>query len=486
MKCNMLFKMLIVISMLFQVSAICADDMSSPIKNVLFIVMDDLRPELQTYGKLHIQSPEIDALANESVLFSNAYSNVPVCGASRASVLSGLRPSPHRFLGYQSRIDEDAPEAITLPAQLKNSGFRTISVGKVLHFRADSRDDWSKRPWHPMDDVKGTSKDTGHRDYQIEDNILRFKKERKGPAFEAADVPDNDYFDGKIAERAIAELQKAAEEEQPFFLAVGFLKPHLPFNAPKKYWDLYAPDSIALAKHRTFPTSAPQQAWHDWGELRKHDDVPPAPELMPDDVARDLVRGYAAAVSYSDAQVGKVLKALESQGLAENTLVILWGDHGWSLGEHGLWAKHSPFDVATKVPLLIRAPGLSSDGGRADGLAELVDLYPTIVDLLQLPQPDHLQGRSLRPQLLDPAHTGKEAVFMRWRNADIVRTDRFSYTQWKNKAGEQTAHMLYDLNADPEEVINIADDSAFEDQVKALKERLHVQNSWYPKSEPSN
>lgn len=446
--------------------AVCAD--TPP--NVLLIVIDDLRVELSAYDKPYMQTPNIDALAEEGVLFENAYANVPVCGASRASLFAGLMPTRERFVGYQARIDEDAPDATPLHSLLENNGYHTESIGKVLHFADDSADGWTVAPWHPQMVVPKDSS-TGHRDYQDAENIRRFKDSREGPAFEAADVPDNAYFDGKIADKAIQSLRELGESDRPFFLAVGLLKPHLPFNAPKKYWDLYSKSDIELASNAAFPDGAPKNAWHDWGELRKYDDVPAAPALMPDEQARKLIHGYYAGVSYSDAQVGKLLAELEELGLAENTIVVLIGDHGWSLGEHGLWAKHSPFDVATRTPLIVRAPGRAAHGSAA-GLVEFIDIYPTILELLDLPDPGHLQGSSFVAQLEDAGAPGKSAVFPRWHSGDVIKTANYALTEWFNDKGERTASMLYDHRTDRDETRNVVDDKEYAAALNTLRKQL--------------
>ena len=306
----------------------------------------------------------------------------------------------------------------------------------------------------------------------MEENILEdMKKDGSPPAFEAPDVDDDAYFDGKVAVRAIEYLQRFKKEGGPFFLAVGFVKPHLPFNAPSRYWDLYPEDRIRLSDNPLFPETAPQQAWHSFGELRKYAGVPDAEdEPVPPEMARRLVRGYRAATSYSDAQIGRVLDELDRLGLAEDTIVVLWGDHGWSLGDHGLWAKHSVFDVANRIPLIVRAPGGAR--GRARGLVESVDIYPTLVALAGLPQPVHLQGRSFSATVYDPSVTTREAVFPRWHSADSIRTDRYYYTEWRNEDGKVVANMLYDHLRDPDERNNVVDDPAYGLVVPELSQAL--------------
>jgi len=460
--------------------------------NVLFIMIDDLRPELGAYGSTAVKSPNIDSLASEAVLFANAYVNVPVCGASRASMMSGIRPTEKRFVGYQARIDEDAQDAETLFGHLKNQGYYSESIGKILHFSEDSKADWSAPPWNP----KAKIKRLGHRNYQSAENIASFLKDRVGPAYEAADVPDNHYFDGMIADQAMASLESVSQRDQPFFMAVGFLKPHLPFTAPLRYWDLYREDDIDLASNPLMPVAAPREAMHSWGELRKFEGIPKAPHPVPDAMAKKLVHGYLASVSYSDAQVGKLLTKLKQLNLDDNTIVIVAGDHGFSLGEHGLWVKHSPFDVATRTPLIVKlpttltetsttgllsstlstrsepTPNLKPGVGTAEGLVEFVDIFPTVLELLGKPKLPQLQGDSFVSQLIDVSAPGKVAVFPRWHAADVIKTDRYAMTEWFDQQGQVTARMLFDHLNDPKETINLAEHKDYKSLVADLHEQL--------------
>jgi arylsulfatase A-like enzyme len=445
-------------------------------QNVLFIIVDDLRTELPVYGKDHIHAPNIERLAGEGVVFANAYANVPVCGASRASLMTGLRPTRNRFLDYDSRADEDAPGVVALHAFLKAQGYHTESMGKVFHGRDDLADGWSMPPWLAQEAVP-RNQATGFRNYQLPENIAAFREHGTGPATESADLPDNAYFDGQTAERAVAALERYANGGQPFFLAVGFVKPHLPFTAPKRYWDLYEADDIDLARVNVMPEGIPPEARHPFGELRHYSDVPDDRDVPVDDeLARKLRHGYYASVSYADAQVGRVLDALRDLELADSTIVVLIGDHGWSLGDHGLWAKHSPFDVATRTVAMVRAPGLGAKG-RAEGLIEFVDIYPTLIDLLNLEPPGHLQGESFRPLLADPAAPGKKAVFPRWKHADVVKTSEYALTTWSNPQGDVLAEMMFDHETDRDETMNIAEDKQYELQKGELELLLRSLNA---------
>ena len=261
--------------------------------NVLFIAVDDLRPELGCYGQSYIHSPHLDQLAQEGVLFRRAYCNIPVCGASRASLLTGARPTRNRFLGYDTWAEKDYPEAITLPQHFQNNGYHTISNGKIFHHQTDSEDSWNEI-WRPS----GLG---SWRDYLLAENLaLDTEEGQRGPAYEKAEVADSAYFDGKIADKTIEDLKKLKAQGKPFFLATGFLKPHLPFNAPARYWDMYDRDSITLPDNYYAPKNAPKAAIHDWGELRNYHDIPKEGPLS-DSMALTLIHGYYACVSYTDA-----------------------------------------------------------------------------------------------------------------------------------------------------------------------------------------
>lgn len=416
--------------------------------NVLFLSVDDLRPQLGCYGLGWMKTPNLDALAASGTLFERAYCQYPICGPSRASLLSGVRPTATRFRKWNVRIDEDMPDVLTLPEHFRNHGYATQCLGKVFHELFDNRQAWSRKPWLPEGALGGAPLA-----YALEENRKTSRENGRGPAFESAAVEDAEYGDGRIAQRAVEELRSLATENKPFFLAVGFLKPHLPFNAPEKYWSLY--QDVPLASNPSVPRDVPPEALHEWQELRNYPGMPKTGPLD-EEQAKTLIWGYAACVSYLDAQVGKVLDELNRLGLRENTMIVLWADHGWQLGEHGLWAKHCLFDHALRCPLIVRVPGLPS-GQRAPGLAENLDIYPTLCELAGLSVPAHVQGRSLAPQLRDAASAGKEAVYSRMEAGDSVKTARYRYSEWTDEKGAVCARMLFDHRNDPEENINIAE-----------------------------
>jgi len=428
-------------------------------KNVLFIMVDDLRPELSLYGQNQIISPNIDALGASGVTFNRAYCNVPVCGASRASLLTGVRPTPNRFLTYHSRIKKDMPDVINMAQYFKNRGYSTISNNKITHIKNDI-DAWDDE-WYP--------KSKNWRNYLSEENLILQASNKAGYAYENIDVPDAAYIDGQTALKSVEDLKQFKANGQPFFLAVGFVKPHLPFNAPKKYWDLYDPNSITLPENATFPKSAPQRANHKWGELRAYIDIPKKGPV-PDPIAKKLIHGYYASVSYVDAQIGVLIKGLTELGLRENTIIVLVGDHGWSLSDHGLWAKHSNFEVALQVPLIISDSSLPR-AAHTNSIAELVDIYPTLCELTAGESPTHLQGSSLVSALEAPGTIFKDVALARWQKGETLIVDQLFYTEWQQK-GKAVSKMLYNHETDPNETNNLANDPAYLSTVKALSQQL--------------
>jgi iduronate 2-sulfatase len=442
--------------------------------NVLFIAVDDLRPELNFYGASHIKSPNLDKLAASGVVFNKAYCNVPVCGASRSSLLTGIRPTYNRFLQYYAQADIETPNAITLPEHFKNNGYKTISVGKIFHTPMDNEGKaWSEMPYrfdhHKMPD--GTWSDKGWQNYILEKNQKLSNETGAGPAFEKGEVSDTAYFDGKYATKAIEYLRQLKDDDQPFFMGLGFLKPHLPFNAPKRYWDMYDRDSIELADNPYFPESAPDNARFNWGELRAYHGIPKQ-GLLNDSLSRTLAHGYYACVSATDALIGKVLNELDELGLRENTIVVLWGDHGYQIGEHGMWCKHVNFETSLRTTLVISAPNYMT--GKANGIVELVDLFPTLTDLCALPKLENqLQGQSLVPVLKDTNVSIKEFAISKWMKGVTLVEDRYFYTEWHDQKKDEIGRMLYDHLNDPKENMNIAELPENASLVKELSAKLN-------------
>ncbi len=418
--------------------------------NVLFIAVDDLRPELACYGKKHMHSPNIDRLAASGVLFERAYCMVPTCGASRASLMTGIRPARNRFVSYLARADQDAPGITTCNTHFRKNGYYTVSLGKVFHHATDSSRGWSEPAWRP----KGIPR---YRRPENQEQYIRRRKQGKwkyGLAWESADVSDDAYADGVLAERAIADLRRLKDREEPFFLAVGFQKPHLPFIAPKKYWGLYDYEKIQLPSNYHVPKDAPEESIHVSGELRSYAGIP-ATGPVSDATARSMIHGYYACVSYVDAQIGKLLDELGQLELEDDTIVVLWGDHGWNLGEHTLWCKHSCYETSMQIPLIVRAPGIRG-GQRRSGLIESIDLYPTLCELAGLPLPEHLQGQGFATLLEDADVEWKSVAIGRFQKGDTIRTDDFRFTEYTTKTGKRTSQMLYDHTADVHENVNVA------------------------------
>ncbi|NDV61881.1 sulfatase-like hydrolase/transferase [Puniceicoccales bacterium CK1056] len=441
--------------------------------NILFIAVDDLRLQSTVYGQNQMKTPGLSRLADESVVFSRAYCSVPVCGASRASLMTGVRPTADRFFNYYTRKDRDLPEVPSVAKWFKDHGYTTISNGKIYHHTDDDLVAWSERPWGPP------SKGIGWQGYLTEESktmILANQTAENpnqiiGPATENADVDDNMYPDGMLADKAIEDLKRFAKSGEPFFLGVGFWKPHLPFNAPKKYWDLYNPEDIELADNPYQPKDSPDAAMHRFGELRDmYGDIPQDGPIS-DELARRLIHGYFAAVSYSDAQINKLLDTLEETGLAENTIVVLWGDHGYHLGEHGLWCKHANFDRTMNAPLIVKAPGIKG-GVKTSAITEFIDIYPTLCELADLPIPGHLDGKSFVSELREPDNQFKEYAYSRYHWGESIISDQHIYTEWINQSGELYGRMLYDHENDPAENLNVSESPEYAGVVEAMKSQL--------------
>ena len=437
------------------VSLLCLQASANQKKNhnILMIIVDDLRTQLGCYGHKETLSPHIDRIASEGTLFETAYVQVPVCGASRASMMTGLYPTPSRFVTYYSSVNIDAPGIPDIPGHLKANGYSTISNGKIYHQKEDCTNSWDE-----------ISRPPDFRVYlEPENQKLEGKKQA---AYEMADVADDAYPSGKMANKIIQDLRKAKTSGKPFFITAGFTKPHLPFNAPKKYWDLYDRNALALADNPYAPKGVPHQAMHEWNELRNGYGGIPKEGPVSDELARILIHGYYACVSYTDKLIGDLLDELERLDIEDNTIVILVGDHGWQLGEHTLWCKHALFETSLHTPMIIKAPGFKP-GQRTKALAEFVDLYPTICELAGLEAPDHLQGKSLVPVMKNPSANHKTAIFARYHGGETVRTARFQYSEWKGGAA-----MLYDHKFDPDENTNQINNPSYRRVAERLKELL--------------
>jgi len=449
--------------------------------NVLFIAVDDLRPQLGCYGVRQIISPNIDRLAEQGLLFERTYCQQAVCGATRASLLTGVRPDTSGIVGNSIPVRKAMPDVVTLPEQFKRHGYETLSIGKIYHHPNDDEKGWTREPYRAGTSPPGAWKGRGY----LTDEAIRQMEEYgkahsemkgRGPAFEAADVADSVYPDGANTDYAIEQLRRL--KDKPFFMAMGYYKPHLPFNAPKKYWDMYKPEDIRLADNPFIPKNAPSYATTNWGELRNYCGIPKEGPCS-EELARNLIRGYGACVSYTDAQIGRLLAELDRLGLRDNTVVILWGDHGWKLGEHAGWCKHTNFELDTHVPMILSVPGQKTAGRRTRALTEYVDIYPTLSQLCGLPIPEHLEGLSMVPLMKDPDRTWKKAAFSQYPRGKVMgysmRTQRFRYTEWQDrKTREVVARELYDHQKDPEENVNMAGHARYERDVRRLSTMLRA------------
>ena len=456
---------------------------SSPVRpNILFIAVDDLRPEFGAYGASYVKSPNLDRIAKAGITFYRAYCQQAVCSPTRSSLMTGTRPDTTKVWDLETHFRAALPNVVTLGQHFKNHGYFVQGMGKIYHGSLDDAPTWSV-PWQSSRGqayglpenlalnnrqsaapavAGGSGKKSGKKKQEPT------PRNSRGPAFEGADVPDDTFTDGQNAKLAVATLGVMAKQQQPFFLALGFSKPHLPFVAPKKYWDLYDPAKIQLAPNKFRPKDAPDYAIQPGGELRNYHGIPEG--SIPDDLARQLKHGYYAAISYMDAQLGLVLDELDRLDLAKNTIVVLWGDHGWKLGEHDAWCKHSNAENDTNGALLLSVPGMKHAGAKATGLVEFVDIYPTLAELAGLPLPAHLEGLSFKPVLDHPTRPWKPAAFSQYPRPGnsatggiplmgySMRTERYRFTVWlhRDDPGKVADIELYDHQTDPQENLNVA------------------------------
>ncbi len=438
--------------------------------NILFISIDDFRPKISSYGEGKMITPNIDKLASEGLQFNNAFTNIAVCGASRASVMTGIRPSQDRFNDFSSRASVDTPEAIPLNQIFKDNGYETISFGKIYHHLDDFKDHWTE-----------TDKGQIQGDFQDPDAIKRIENAQRGeygkkqPTFEFPDVDDYAYNDGKITLNAIEKMKQFKADNKPFFIGVGYVSPHLPFIQPKKYWDMYDHDSIQLAENSSPPLNAPRiaiEAQHNSAEMRKNYLDIPAQGKLDDKLARNLIHGYYASVSYMDALIGELIQGLDDLGLRDNTTIVLWSDHGYFLGEHGFWTKHSTFYEAVKIPLIISSP-MAVKNETTESFTELVDIYPTLCEIVNLNPPTYLQGESLLPVLQDPSKILKTEVYTRYKQGEAIIDENYSYTEFF-EGDNYLGNMLYDLTVDKKENKDISKISDNKTLVSKYSDKLRV------------
>ena len=418
--------------------------------NVLFIIADDLRPLLGCYGHPQMHTPNIDTLAQRGTLFNRAYCQYPLCSPSRTSMITGLRPETTGVQNNSADFRQKLPDVVTLPQHFKTHGYHTQSVGRVFHLPTlqDDKNSWSSPSWRPA--------------------WVPYDKETT-PSWQALDAEDDELRDGKAAKRAVEVLKEIHNTQ--FFLALGFYKPHLPLQAPKKYYELYKDANFSLPASSDPPDAVPAIA-SGWSEpIREFQDIPDSGPL-PDEKMLEVIQAYAASVSYIDAQIGRVLSQLDALNLTERTVIVFAGDHGFHLGEHGKWRKKTLFEASLHSPLIISVPGQTHQDVKTDALVELVDIYPTLCDTCRLPTPSQLEGLNLMPVIRQPTRPWKTATFSKLNSGRSMRTAQYRYTEWGNDG--RLGRELYDYYSDPDETANIANLPENEKLVADLSQQLHA------------
>ena len=489
--------------------------------NVLFIAIDDFKPIVGCYGDTLIKSPNIDRLASHGTIFLSNYCQQAVCGPTRASLLTGKRPDYTKVWDLKTKMRDMNPDIVTLPQHFITEGYTTAGVGKIYHPSCVDKDvdgaSWSipfakkvkdkyyaagfglpaaghyQLPLTKERILKATDDGSDKKGVQDEEESATSKM-KAGPAVECADVPDDAYVDGADVNKALEMMKDLSGKDKPFFLAVGIHKPHLPFVAPKKYWDLYKREDMPVAKFQKHAENSPEIAYTRSAELRNYTDIPELCSYsdqtlnigLPMDKQKELIHGYYACVSYTDALVGKLLKELDELGMTDNTIIVLWGDHGWHLGDHDLWCKHTDFEQATHAPLIISAPGFKPS--KTESMTEFVDVFPTLCDLAGVKIPTNLDGKSLVPLMKDSKAEVKEYSVSQYNRklnkkqveGYSVRTKRYRYTEWL--ADYKANHLyseskivgreLYDYEKDPLETVSKIDDADYKKVEKDMKALL--------------
>lgn len=441
--------------------------------NILFIAIDDLRNELGVYGSV-VKSPNLDALANEGALFTNHYVQVPTCGASRYALMTGQRPSKPEHLKntaiafeISDKPENEIPESFI--HHLKRNGYYTVGIGKITHSadgllygyeepvskKRELPHSWDELLFNPGKWETGWNAFFA---YANGENRQSLKKQVK--PFEAGAVDDEGYPDGLTTNIALSKLRELKNTERPFFMGVGFFKPHLPFNAPKKYWDLYERDNIPVSENPNIPENIDLKSLHESGEFNQYalgEEKASLKESVSDAYAKKLRHGYLAAISYIDAQVGKLLKELKASGLAENTIVVIWGDHGWHLGDQRIWGKHTLFENALKSTLIIKSPDSKYQNKKVRTVAESVDIYPTLMDLCNLSLKHKIDGESLIAQMNSSEAKNNEVAYSYFKNGISMRNQQYRITKYYR--AETPIVELYDHTVDANETKNIADEN---------------------------
>ena len=526
------YKLITIVFIFLFLLPVSAQEKTKP--NILFIAIDDLKPILGCYGNTLIKTPNMDRLAKMGTVFMSNYCQQAVCGPTRASIMTGKRPDYTKVWDLKTKMRDINPDILSLPQHLISQGYSTQGIGKIYDGRCvDKKMDapsWSVPFYNYFKtEVRYYAKETGMPilgAYQLpatKELALKYTKEGqdKGladkelddyvsklvkPSVECADVPDNAYNDGANASRALEILEKLKSDTKPFFFAVGFSKPHLPFVAPKKYWDLYKREDMPLATFQEKSKNSVDVAYHNSGEMRGYSDIPPLTSFtdqkdfgltLPIDKQQELIHGYYAAVSYTDAQVGKLLDKLDALELTKNTIIVLWGDHGWHLGDHNIWCKHTNFEQATRTPMIIAAPGIAASTTNAS--TEFVDIFPTLCDLAGVKIPEVLDGKSLKPLMNKSAKSVKDYSISQYPRSGTkseterqgyasskvmgysLRDKRYRYTVWMTNDFRSTQAFnadlivgteLYDYDKDPNETINVVDEKEYKSVAKDLKTKM--------------
>ena len=419
-------------------------------------------------------TPNIDRLAARGLVFERSYCQQALCAPSRASMLTGLRPDSIGIHRLDDRVQDKRPGWITLPMHFKQNGYETVSIGKIFHRHDDCAAAWSRDPfWIKASEEPGAKTSRLGRTGQT---VHPEKIAPAGLAFEKSSAPDHAFKDSQFTDAAIRELRRLKAKR--FFLCVGYTKPHLPFIVPEKYWNLYDRGKIPLPPNRFAPANGASHSLKSYKELRSYAGIPNEGPVS-DETARSLIHGYYASVSFLDAQVGRLMQELEALRLKENTIVVMWGDNGWKLGEHGHWSKHTNFEEDTRVPLIIRVPGMRTAGMHTMALVESVDIYPALSDLCGLVSPAQpMEGTSFVPLVTTPGRAWKKAVFSQYpRGQSVVgyamRTNRYRYVEWKDKNKKAVVEReLYDHETDPGENVNVIHDPQYATVIGELAQAM--------------
>ena len=481
-------------------------------QNILFISVDDLKPTIGCFGDKLAKTPFMDELAKKGIVFLNAHCQQAVCGPSRASLMTGMRPDYTQVLDLKTKMRDKNPDILTIPQYFRNLGYQTIGMGKIFDPRCvDNQNDqpsWSEpyTRFHEIPTIKGLrrtvighfqsdkahqlleeAKSKGITKYAEQKNYLH---DRGGnQVVESADVADAAYEDGTLNEFAKETLKRLKKSDKPFFLAVGYKRPHLPFTAPKKYWDMYKRNDFKIHPYQQKARNASDIAYTKVGELKSYNGVPDydshskdASKHIPKELQLEFIHGYYACVSYIDQLIGDLVGELKRLKMDKNTTIIIWGDHGWHLGDHGLWCKHTNFEQATRSPMMFLSPGLKG-GYKITSPVEFIDIFPTLCDLTDNKIPSHLDGTSLKPLFKNPNALVKKSALSQWPSGNrmgyAVRTKYYRYVEWMTgdtrdpyDKSNVISRQLFDYKKDPLETVNLADESQYKDIANHLQKEL--------------